>query len=59
VLLWLWCRLVAAAPIPSLAQESPYAVGLAIKRKKRKKERGREGERKEGRKKEKEINGIL
>ena len=28
-LLWLWCRLVAAAPIGPLAWESPCAVGVA------------------------------
>ena len=26
-LLWLWCRLAAAAPIKPLAWELPYAVG--------------------------------
>ena len=33
VLLWLWCRLAAAAPIRPLAWELPYAVGVALKRK--------------------------
>ena len=33
-LLWLWCRLAAAAPIPPLAWEPPYAIGLALKKKK-------------------------
>ena len=28
-LLWLWCRLVATAPIRPLAWESPYAAGAA------------------------------
>ena len=38
VLLWPWCRLAAAAPIPPLAWELSYDVGVAIKRKgKRKK----------------------
>ena len=39
VLLWLWCRLMAAAPIGPLAWEPPYAKGEALKkrRKKRKK----------------------
>ena len=32
VLLWLWCRLAATAPIPSLAWESPYALGVALKK---------------------------
>ena len=27
--LWLWCRLVAVAPIQPLAWELPYAVGAA------------------------------
>ena len=31
-LLWLWCSLAATAPIPSLAWELPYAVGVALKR---------------------------
>ena len=33
VLLWLWWRLAAAAPIRPLAWELPYAVGVALKRK--------------------------
>ena len=33
VLLWLWHRLAAAAPIQLLAQELPYAVGVALKNK--------------------------
>ena len=33
-LLWLWCRLATAVPIRPLAQEHPYAIGVAIKRKK-------------------------
>ena len=35
-LLWLWHRLSAVAPIRPLAWESPYAVGTALKRKKKK-----------------------
>ena len=31
-LLWLWCRLAAAALIQPLARELPYAVGAALKR---------------------------
>ena len=31
-LLWLWCRLAAAAPIRSLAWEPPYTVGVALKK---------------------------
>ena len=45
MLLWLWGRLAAAAPILPLAWELPYAIG-------RKKERKKEG--KKERKKEKE-----
>ena len=29
-LLWLWCRLAAAAPIRPLPWELPYAVGAAL-----------------------------
>ena len=32
-LLWLWCRLAAAAPIRPLACEPPYATGAALKKK--------------------------
>jgi len=35
-LLWPWCRPAAVAPIPPLAWEPPYAVGVALKRKKKK-----------------------
>ena len=31
VLLWLWRRPVATAPIRPLAWEPPYAVGVALK----------------------------
>ena len=31
VLFWLWCRLVATAPIGPLAWEPPYALGAALK----------------------------
>ena len=34
VLLWLWCRLAATAPIGPLAGEPPYAMGVALKRQK-------------------------
>ena len=37
-LLWLWCRLAAAARIQPLAWELPYATGVALKRQKEKKE---------------------
>ena len=33
-LLWLWCRLAAAALICPLAWELPYVVGSALKRQK-------------------------
>ena len=35
-LLWLWCRPVVTAPIRLLAWEPPYAMGMALKRKKSK-----------------------
>ena len=38
VLLWLWRRLVATAPIGSLAWEPPYAAGAAQEMAKRQKE---------------------
>ena len=37
VLLWLWCRPAATAPIRLLAWEPPYAGGAALKKKKKKK----------------------
>ena len=40
VLLWLWCRPTAAAPIQSLAWDPPYAAGVAPKRERKKKESG-------------------
>ena len=58
-MLWLWCRLAAAAPMRPLAWEPPYAAGEALKRQKKKgKVRRKEGRKvgrlegkKEGRKK--------
>ena len=38
VLLWLWHRLATVAPIRPLAWELPYAMGVARKRQKKKKE---------------------
>ena len=38
LLLWLWCRLAAVAPILPLAWEPPYATGVALKSEKRNKE---------------------
>ena len=37
MLLWLWCRPAAKAPIQSLAWELPYASGVDVKRKEKKK----------------------
>ena len=39
-LLWLWCRPGAVAPVGSLAWELPYATGVALKKKKKKKDIG-------------------
>ena len=40
MLLWLWCRPAAVAPIGSLAWEPPYAsTGAALKRQKVKKKK--------------------
>ena len=44
VLLWLWCRLAAVAPMGPLAWEPAYATGAALKEKK---ERERERERRQ------------
>ena len=38
-LLWLWCRLAAVALIGALAWELPCAVGAALKKKKREREK--------------------
>ena len=35
VLLWLWCKLAAVAPIRPLAWDLPYAMGAALKKKKK------------------------
>ena len=35
-LLWLWHRLAATVPIGPLAWEPPYAVGVALEKKKKK-----------------------
>ena len=40
VLLWLWRRLAATAPIGPVAWEPPYAMGSALEETKRKKMRG-------------------
>ena len=36
-LLWLWCRLVPAAPIGPLGWEPPYAMEVALEKAKKKK----------------------
>ena len=36
-LLWLWCRPLAIAPVQPLAWEPPYVMGVALKKKKKKK----------------------
>ena len=36
-LLWLWCSPIATALLRCLAWESPHVVGVALKRKKKKK----------------------
>ena len=49
VLLWLWCRLAAAALIQLLAWKFPYAAGVALKKAKNKNKTKRK-------KKKKQIN---
>ena len=44
VLLWLWRRLVATAPIPALAWEPPHAVGVALEKTGKKKKKVGDGE---------------
>ena len=41
-LLWPWCRLAAAALIQPLAWELPYTMGVALKKRKKKKKCMRE-----------------
>ena len=44
-LLWLWHRPAATAPVQSLALESPYATGVALKRQNKKlKKKNKESE---------------
>ena len=40
-LLWLWCRLAAAAPIGPLAWEPPYAAGATQEMAKRQKKQNK------------------
>ena len=44
VLLWLWCRLAATAPIRPLAWEPPYATGAALEKAKRQKKKKKEND---------------
>ena len=44
MLLWLWCRPEAAAPIQPLAREPPYAEGTALKKKKKRQKNNRSAE---------------
>ena len=39
VLLCLWCRLAAAAPIGPLAWEPPYATGVTLEKEKKKRQK--------------------
>ena len=38
VLLWLWCRPAAVAPLQPLAWEPPYAKGVALKQQQKNKQ---------------------
>ena len=42
MLLWLWHRLAAVAPIGPLVQKLPYAVGAALKKKKKERKERKE-----------------
>ena len=53
-LLWLWCRLAATAPIQPPDWETPYAVGMAPKRKKKRKKERKKKKRKERKELERE-----
>ena len=46
VLLWLWCRPAATAPIWPLGWEPPYSVGAALKKDKKKKKKKRSRDKK-------------
>ena len=35
ILLWVWCRLAATAPVRPLAWEPPYATGVALEKAKK------------------------
>ena len=49
----LWRRLVAAAPIPPLAWEPPYASGVALEKAKRQKTKNKKKQKKKKKKKKK------
>ena len=51
VMLWLWCRPTAAAPIQPLAWEPPYAACVALKSKKKKKKKEKKKKKKAKKKK--------
>ena len=51
-LLWLWCRLVATAPIRPQPWEPPYALGAALEKVKRRKKK------KKKKKKEKKLDQM-
>ena len=46
VLLWLWCRLAATAPVRLLAWEPPYAAGVTLEKTKKKKKKKKEKKKK-------------
>ena len=43
-LLWLWCRLVATAPIRPLAWDPPHAEGAVLEKAKRRKKKEKKKE---------------
>ena len=47
VLLWLWCRPGATAPIQTLAGKTPYATGEALGGEKKKKDKPKKKEKSE------------
>ena len=54
-LLWLWCWLAAVALIQPLGWELPYAMGVALKKRKKKKEKKRKEKKRERERKADEI----
>ena len=55
MLLWLWCRLAATAPIRPLAWEPPYAEGVALKRQKTKQNKTKQNKTKKKNPKRKQL----